>query len=345
MRLRANAPLWIAAALCAAAVWSTCAVVGPEAPGGWSAGWLLAGDRGDGARLLAEPVRVSRPWRLVFVAKDAVPPEGDGSFWGRSWRAMRAYGERRGVEVRLVPVVCQTCVDDQVAKLDALLAEGGVDGVILGAVDSVHLGPVVERVVAAGVPVLAYDTPVASEATLTLVTPDNHATGRAIGEWVAARLNGQGRVALLDGSWSHQNALERRAGIIEGLGAGVDLVVSQPARWKRHLAAEEVRRWLGGDIQLDVIIAANDAMALGALDALEGSDMRPLVTGMDGDLDAMAAVREGRLALTVDRAAEVEGEVAVEVLLRHLELGERFPSQVVVSEVRLVTPASARLSP
>jgi ABC-type sugar transport system substrate-binding protein len=296
-----------------------------------------AGERADGNALLVEPVVLSRPWRLAFAAKDAVPVEGDGSFWGRSWRAMQAYATSRGATIRLVPTACMTCVEDQVAALRMLVADGDVDGLILGPVDSVHLAGVVEEVVAAGIPTLAYDTPVDARQVLTLVTPDNLATGRAVGAWVARRLGGKGKVVLLDGSWSHLNALERRAGMLEGLSAGgITVEASQAARWKRNLAAAEVRRWLPRLGGIDAIVAANDAMALGALDALEGNPGGLLVTGVDGDPEAVEAVRAGRLGLTVDRAAETEAAVAVEVMLRHLERGQAFPPQVVVSELRLV---------
>jgi ABC-type sugar transport system substrate-binding protein len=315
-----------------------CGLFSAPAPTGQvSVGSATGDQRVDAHRYLDHPVSVTRPWRLVFAAKDAVPPEGDDSFWGRSWLSMQSYAASRGATIRLVPTACMTCIDDQISKLESLLAEGEVDGLILGPVDSVHLAPVVDKVVEAGIPTLAYDTPVDSTAVLSLVSVDNLATGRAVGEWVVKRLGGTGRVAMLNGPWGHDNALQRRTGIMEGLEHGrVRVVASQPARWKRHLAEDEVRRWLAKSATLDAIVAANDEMALGALDALEGTTPRPLVTGFDGDPEAVAAVRAGRLDLTVQRDAEAEGRAAVEVMLRHLETKMEMPRLVMVSAFRLL---------
>jgi ABC-type sugar transport system substrate-binding protein len=170
-----------------------------------------------------------------------------------------------------------------------------------------------------------------------LVTNDNVATGRAVGEWVVSQLGGKGQVAVLNGPWGHQNALERRAGIFEGLATGdLALVASEPARWKRNLAADEVRRWRTQFPRLKAIIAANDAMALGARDAWDDVEDRPLITGVDGDPEAVSAVARGRIDLTVNRDAEQEGRLAVELMLRHLENQETFPPMVVVSDFELV---------
>lgn len=100
---------------------------------------------------------------------------------------------------------------------------------------------------------------------------------------------------------------------------------TQVCMWDGNLAREAMRRAfvLYGD-EIDLIIANNDEMALGALDALgevgynlaDGDEAKFIpVVGVDATPQAREAIREGRMSATVEQDATGMGRVVTELLL------------------------------
>jgi ribose transport system substrate-binding protein len=81
--------------------------------------------------------------------------------------------------------------------------------------------------------------------------------------------------------------------------------------------------------QPDAVLAANDAMALGALAALEARGLRPLVTGVNALPDAIHAIRRGTLLATADFDALKISCIATEAAIRHLR-GEPLPREIML---------------
>ena len=123
--------------------------------------------------------------------------------------------------------------------------------------------------------------------------------------------NGDGilQYVMLEGEPGHQDALLRTEYSIQVLSeAGVELekLGSDTGNWKRGPAATKMGQWLEefGD-QIEAVIANNDDMALGAIDAYGQTDWElPLVVGVDATAPALQAVAEGTLYGTVLNDAE-----------------------------------------
>ena len=118
-------------------------------------------------------------------------------------------------------------------------------------------------------------------------------------------MGGSGGIVALGGIPSNTPAIQRKAGLMDAIAANgnVELLDFQDADWDATKAANVVSAWItrfGSDIK--GIWAANDGMAIGALEALriEGLAGEIPVTGIDGTRDAVAAVRAGEMAATVD---------------------------------------------
>jgi len=71
---------------------------------------------------------------------------------------------------------------------------------------------------------------------------------------------------------------------------------------------------LQSNIAVDIVFAEDDGMAMGALEAIEGSGREGIIIGgIDGIPDALQAVKDGRLACTVYQNAKEQGITAFEV--------------------------------
>lgn len=139
--------------------------------------------------------------------------------------------------------------------------------------------------------------------------PDHEKAGYAI----ARALIAQGRAAFgnelrimgLGGNITSQATLEREAGLKRAVAEsnGVTLSALVNADWRRDFARSYVQRQLRADPDVKLIWAANDDMALGALDAVENAGLRAgkdvLIGGLNWSSAALDLVREGRMAVDV----------------------------------------------
>jgi ribose transport system substrate-binding protein len=86
---------------------------------------------------------------------------------------------------------------------------------------------------------------------------------------------------------------------------------------------------LDAHARIDGVIATNDSMALGALDALAERGRTALVVGNNGTIEAARAVGEGRLLATMDYDGFKMGCIATMAALRHLR-GEPVPAEILL---------------
>ncbi|NJO20622.1 MAG: sugar ABC transporter substrate-binding protein, partial [Spirulinaceae cyanobacterium RM2_2_10] len=167
------------------------------------------------AAIATPELTATQPWKIIFAVKDRLDPATGRIVdpnWERAWQGAQVAAADFGIEVVLLPNDCQTCVEEQIRAIGALIAQGEADGLAIGAVDSLALVPVVEKAIAAGIPVVAIDTPLNSDRLVTTVGFDNFTAGQVMGEWVAGQLPADSSVAILNGPPDHQNAVERREG-------------------------------------------------------------------------------------------------------------------------------------
>ena len=110
--------------------------------------------------------------------------------------------------------------------------------------------------------------------------------------------------------------------------------------WAAGLSAQEMAEFsLSWDI--DGVLANNDEMALGAIQAMKaaGIDMASvIVSGVDATQDALASMQAGELDITVFQNAAAQGGGALDAAVK-LSKGEAVEKKVYIP-FELVTPAN-----
>lgn len=295
---------------------------------------------------LSQEIKASKPWRIAFVVKDRdYGNQGElQTYWLRAWEGAEQAGANFGVEVKLgaVSQPCATyaeCVEPQIQLIAQLIEEGETDGMVVAPMDSNRLAAVVDKAIESGIPTVVMDTPLNSEQLLTFVVFNNFKAGQVMGEWVVETLAGSGNALILEGPEYQQNAIDRRNGFLAGLQSGeINVLDTQPANWEVEPAKEITEKWLQEFSQIDVILAANDDMALGAAAAInEANRQNIIVTGFDAVEVALQAVAKVELAATIDQLPSEQARLAIQLLLRHLEQDETFPSIVLIPEISLIS--------
>ena len=102
-----------------------------------------------------------------------------------------------------------------------------------------------------------------------------------------------------------------------------------------------VTNWLAAGVEFDAVIANNDEMAIGAVQALKaaGRSMDSVViAGVDATQDALAAMAAGDLDVTVFQDAAGQGKGALDAAIK-LAKGEKVEAKVYIP-FQLVTPAN-----
>ncbi|NLJ75300.1 MAG: D-ribose ABC transporter substrate-binding protein [Firmicutes bacterium] len=244
-------------------------------------------------------------------------------------------------QVRLVVTNAEDSAAKQLSQVEDLITRKP-DLLLLAPVDSDVLVSAVEAAHKANIPVITIDRTVNSDKVLTYIGVDDVAGGRAAGQYIAERLNGEGNVIMLEGVMGSSAQRDRAQGFEEAIGEyeGIKLLAKQTANFNRVEGMNVTENLLQAHPDVDAIFAQNDEMALGALRAIEaaGKQDKIVVVGFDADPEAKDAVRLGEMDATVEGSPYKLGVMGIEASLQYLN-GETLPSQILIP-LELVTQDS-----
>jgi ribose transport system substrate-binding protein len=109
---------------------------------------------------------------------------------------------------------------------------------------------------------------------------------------------------------------------------GITRAADVRGEFLQSAARREMARVLAAGMAFDAILAANDAMALGAIDAFEAAGKAlPPIVGVNAVPEAIAAIQAGKLLATASFDAMKMACLATEAAVRHLR-GERVPREI-----------------
>ncbi len=156
----------------------------------------------------------------------------------------------------------------------------------------------------------------------------------------------EANVYVMMGELSNQAAVQRTADIHDVIGGPdcgvkINIIDEQTANWSRDQAQTLMTNWLSAGAAFDGVIANNDEMAIGAIQAMKAAniDMKSVVVGgVDATQDALAAMQAGDLDATVFQNAAGQGAGALDAAVK-LSKGEAVEHKVYVP-FELVTPAN-----
>jgi ribose transport system substrate-binding protein len=78
------------------------------------------------------------------------------------------------------------------------------------------------------------------------------------------------------------------------------------------------------------VLAANDPMAIGAVDALKAANKKTLVVGVNGSMEVLDLIKSGDILASGDYNGFLQGCLGVEVAVRHLRK-QPLPKELVLT--------------
>jgi D-xylose transport system substrate-binding protein len=212
----------------------------------------------------------------------------------------------------------KTSSEQQLTDIDNLLGQG-VGAIILLSKDTEVIQPALDRAADQDVPVIAYDRLIEGE-NIFYITFDNKRVGKIIGETILG-LVPEGNYAIILGDATDANAQFLRDGMTEaGVPAlddddgPIDVVFEQNTPdWSTEGARNNMEAALNSTDpvnDIDAVLAENDGMAGGAIEALEAVGLTVPIGGQDGDIAALNRVALGTQAVSVWKNAFALGNTA-----------------------------------
>lgn len=235
---------------------------------------------------------------------------------------------------------------DDAAEQSALIEQalaGQPDAVLLAPVHPTAVNAAIRKVNAAQIPLVAYISRLSEGQCVSFIGSDDYALAFELACHLFERLAGKGAVVILEGPPESVTSIERVRAFRAAAAAhpGIRIVAACSGDYLQQPARAAMARTLAATPRIDAILAANDIMAIGAIEALRAAGRSALLVGVNAIPAAVAAIKRGDMLATADFDAMSMASLAAECAIRHLR-GESVPQEIMLP-VQIVDRANCSL--
>jgi ribose transport system substrate-binding protein len=280
--------------------------------------------------------------RIALVMKTLTNP-----FFMEMEKGARRAEKELGVELVVKTGAKETSIEQQIAIVEELIRDK-VDAIVIAPGSSVELIPVLKKAQDAGIPIVNIDNRLDQELSkkaglvnVPFISVDNVKGAYLSAKYVCDKLTKPTKVAILEGIRVAKNAQDRKEGAMKAFkeSNNAEVVASETANWKIDEAVEVTKKIFSKHQDIEVLFCANDMMALGALHYLEESGKKGvLVAAYDALEEAKKAIKEGKLTVTIDQQADVQGYEGIKSAIEIIQ-GKKPPLERII-DVKVVSKES-----
>ncbi|MFC0180578.1 substrate-binding domain-containing protein [Thorsellia kenyensis] len=226
-------------------------------------------------------------------------------------------------------------------RYDALVQNNQAETAIQTQTDAIIINPmdfeanidVVTMANEANIPVIVTNARLNTDKMTAEVVSDDVLGGYMEAKAVLEKMNCEGNVVILEGPKGGSGEIQRGEGnekaIAECGPDKIKILERKTANWSRAEALPLMENWLQKHQgKIDGVIAQNDEMALGAIEAIKAAGLNVKdfsIAGVDGVSDAIRAVKEGEMvSILQDANGQMQG--SIDIALKAV-LGENYEPQ------------------
>ncbi|HTE15170.1 MAG TPA: sugar ABC transporter substrate-binding protein, partial [Burkholderiales bacterium] len=224
---------------------------------------------------------------------------------------------------------------DHVGEQQALVMKAVAarpDACLFVATDAEAMIPYVQKLNAEDIPVFSFVNRLLGGEWVSFAGSDDRALAVRIANHLFAHIRQRGRVLVLAGTQGSVSGRDRLIGFADAFSAapGIMRVADLPGEFLQDAARTVMMQFLATGTPFDAVLAANDAMALGVIEALSQAK-KPLcpIVGVNAVPAAIDAIKAGTLLATASFDAMKMACLATEAAVRHLR-GERVPREIML---------------
>ena len=269
-------------------------------------------------------VTADEEYKLLAVVKTL-----SNEYWQVMEQGYQAAAAEKGVTIDVLSVATEQDTEQQLNQLQTALGQG-YDAVMVSPITPNNLIPALIQASEQGLPIINVDEKIDPQAAeeagvkiTSVIASDNRDAGARAAQYLIENVPDGGKVAIIEGKAGNQSGLDRKEGFQEAIEAAgnFEIVASQPADWDGPKALDATSNILQANPDLVGIYAANDTMALGAVEAVRAAGNLDQVTilGTDAIPAALAAVQAGDLEGTVAQFPAEEARIATSLAILALQ--------------------------
>jgi len=224
-------------------------------------------------------------------------------------------------------------IPEQLSQVEDVIVKKP-NAIVFIPVDYKALVPAVEKINAAKIPVTNITDRSAAGDFVAFVGADDYSIGLAVGKRLLDAMGGKGNVIILEGVKGSLTSTNRVRGFNDALKEypNVKLLASQPGNFQRLNALQVMENLMQSFPQIDGVLAANDPMAVGAIEALEAANRKALVVGINGSKEAIDLIKSGKLLASGDFNGFIQGCIGTEIAVRNLRK-QSTPKEVMLKPI------------
>ena len=221
-------------------------------------------------------------------------------FQHQFWQAVKSGADKAaeefGVEITFEGPDNETQVDRQIDILAAALAKSP-SAIGFAALDSQAAIPLLRKAQEAGIPVVAFDSGVASDIPVSTATTDNIAAAALAADKMAESIGEAGQVAVIAHDQTSSTGVNRRDGFVNRITEAypdIEIVTVQYGAGDQLQSTEIAKSILTANPELKGIFGTNEGSAIGVVNGVRESGAKDIVViGFDSGAAQKEAIRSG----------------------------------------------------
>ena len=254
-------------------------------------------------------------------------------FQHQFWQAVKQGAEQAGkdfdVNVTFEGPDGEGAVDRQLDMISTALSKHP-SALGIAAIDSQATVPLLQQFKDAGIPVIAFDSGVASDIPITSASTDNLASAGLAADKMADLIGGEGEIAIVSFDQTSQTGIERRDGFVAQIKAKYPKITIVDIEYGGgdHLQSAEITKAiLQAHPNLKGIFGTNEGAAIGVAIGKKEAKSNIVVVGYDSGADQIAAIKDGTIAGSITQNPVGIGYETVKAAVAAIK-GAKVPAHI-----------------
>jgi ribose transport system substrate-binding protein len=258
-------------------------------------------------------------------------------FYASMAQGVREEAAKQGLEALILDA--QDKAEKQASDIEDARTRG-IKALLINPVNA-SVAPVVANVIKAGIPVFTVQRNLPDLKVASHVGANNVLIGEQLIAWWAKSAGGkESKILIMTGTPGAASSEDRIVGIKNTLSKhpNIKVLAMQTGYYDRARALPVAENMLQAHPDAEAILCLNDNMAMGVLAAAKGKAIK--IVGIDANPDAVQAVAQGALTMTIALAPARFGALGTELAAKKLK-GEAVPESILSEQILFITKDNA----
>jgi len=241
----------------------------------------------------------------------------------------------------------ETSIEQQISIVEELI-DSKVDAIVIAPGSSTDLIPVLKKAQDSNISIVNIDNrldPMLLKkmglTDIPFISVNNEEGAYKSAKYISDQITKPTKVAIIEGIRGAYNAEQRKKGALKAFAENpkIQIVAMETANWKIDEAYTVTSSMFNKHPDVGAIFCANDMMALGTIQYLDKSNRNDvLVAGFDNLVEAQNVISKGKMQVTINQQAEIQGYRGVKFAFEMLS-GIEQPQETII-DVKIVTKST-----